>query len=45
VVVEFHDKWAVADCRDLSEQSMAKIGQVTAPPVGARSRTAVAAAT
>lgn len=31
VVVEFHDEWAVAERRYLSEDSMAKVGAVEAP--------------
>lgn len=31
VVVEFHDDWAVAERRYLSEESMAKIGAIEVP--------------
>jgi putative transposase len=42
VVVEFHDEWAVAERRYLSEESMEKIGLSNAPPVAAKSRKALA---
>jgi putative transposase len=36
VVVEFHDEWAVAERRYLSEESMAKVGIDTSAPVKRR---------
>ena len=43
VVVEFHDEWAVAERRYLSEESMAKIGASEVPPGPTKTRKALAA--
>jgi putative transposase len=43
VVVEFHDQWAVAERHYLSQESMAKIGVVQAPPVTTKTHKALAA--
>ncbi len=41
VVVEFHDEWAVAERRYLSEKSMEKIGAIETPQVATKTRKAL----
>ena len=44
VVVEFHDEWAVAERRYLSEESMAKITAIEVTPAPAKTRRALRSA-